>query len=54
MGELTAGIDSSPAWVPIVWCFYPMIVISAFQILSDSFDDNDHNSGTMIPVSHGS
>tara|TARA_Y100001968_G_scaffold323112_1_gene360262 strand:- start:737 stop:913 length:177 start_codon:yes stop_codon:yes gene_type:complete len=56
MGELISTADSYPVWKALVWCFYPMIVLIAFELLNNSIndDDDDQGGGMMIPAYQGS
>ena len=51
MGELQNSLDSFSVWQAILWCFYPMTVLVALELLARSFDDDDdQDGGKMIPV----
>ena len=54
MGELQTSLDSFSVWQAILWCFYPMTVLVALELLARSFDDDDdQDGGKMIPVLQG-
>ena len=54
LGEIQASVDSISAWKAIIWCFYPMVVLVALEILARFFDDDDdQDGGKMIPLLQG-
>ena len=51
MGQLQFAVDSLPAWKAVLWCFYPLATLVIFELISNSFnDDDDNDSGDMIPL----
>ncbi len=51
MGELQAAVESFPVWKAFLWCFYPITVVIAIELLSRGFDDDDdQGGGMMIPA----
>ena len=49
--ELQASLDSFSVWQAIIWCFYPITVLRALELLARIFDDDvDQDGGKMIPV----
>ena len=54
LSEIQASLDSFSAWKAILWCFYPMVVLVAIELLARTFDDDDdQDGGKMIPVMQG-
>ena len=55
MGELVSATDSYPVLKAIAWCFYPMLVLIALELLNNTFndDDDDQGGGMMIPAYQG-
>ncbi|WP_320674097.1 hypothetical protein [Prochlorococcus sp. MIT 1341] len=52
--QLQSSLDSFSAWKAILWCFYPMVVLVAFELLArNSDDDDDQGGGKMIPIMQG-
>ncbi len=51
MNELQASIEGFAAWKAILWCFYPMTVLVALELLVRTFnDDDDQDGGKAIPI----
>ncbi len=54
LGELQASTENVSAWKAIIWCFYPMAVLIALELLARRLDDDDDQDGSkMIPTLHG-
>jgi len=54
LGELQASTESISLWSAILWCFYPIAVLIAFELIARSFnDDDDQDGGKMIPILEG-
>ncbi len=55
MGELQNSFDSFSIWQAILWCYYPMTVLVALELLARSIDDDDdQDGGKMVPVMQSS
>ncbi len=51
MGELQASFHTFSIWQAILWCYYPMAVLVALELVARSIDDDDdQNGGRMVPV----
>mgnify|MGYP001242631710 CR=1 FL=1 len=51
LGEIQASVENISAWKAILWCFYPMSVLVALELLARILDDDDNqDGGKMIPV----
>ena len=37
--------DSFPAWMAILWCFYPMTVLVMVELFLRGIDDDDDDEG---------
>ena len=54
LGELQASIENISALKAMLWCFYPMAVLIALELLARTFDDDDdQDGGKMIPILQG-
>ena len=56
MTELQFTTDSFPIWKAILWVFYPMSVLVAFELFlgtNRDDDDDDEGGGIMTPVYQG-
>ncbi len=56
MTELQFTTDSFPIWKAILWCFYPMSILVAFELFlgtNGDDDDDDEGGGIMTPVYQG-
>ncbi len=54
LGELQASTESISTWKAILWCFYPMAVLIAIELLARALDDDDdQDGGRMIPILQG-
>ncbi len=57
MTELQFTTDSFPIWKAILWVFYPMSVLVAFELFLNAADgdddDDDESGGIMTPVYQG-
>ena len=56
MTELQFTTDTFPIWKAILWVFYPMSVLVAFELFlgTNGDDDNDdEGGGIMTPVYQG-
>ena len=51
MEEIQFITESFPAWKAILWCFYPMGIVVAIELIARIFnDDDDQDGGKMIPA----
>ena len=51
MGELQASFNSFSMWQAVLWCYYPMAVLVALELLARSIDDDDdQDGGKMVPA----
>ena len=54
MNELQASVENFAAWKAILWCFYPMTVLVALELLARMVnDDDDQDGGKAIPILQG-
>ena len=54
LGELQAYTENISALKSILWCFYPMSVLVALELLAHALDDGDNqDGGKMIPILQG-
>ena len=56
MTELQFTTDSFPIWKAILWVFYPMSDLVAFELFlgtNGDDDDDDEGGGIMTPVYQG-
>ena len=56
MTELQFTTDTFPIWKVILWVFYPMSVLVAFELFlgtNGDDDDDDEGGGVMTPVYQG-
>ena len=54
LGELQSSVETLSAFKAILWCFYPMTVVIALELLARTIDDDDdQDGGKMIPVLQG-
>ena len=52
LAELQASTENISPLKAILWCFYPMAVLVALELLARKLDD-DQNGGKMIPILQG-
>ena len=51
MGELQTSFNSFSIWHAVLWCYYPMAVLVAFELLARNIDDDDdQDGGKMVPA----
>ena len=51
MGELQTSLESFSIWQAILWCYYPMAMLVALDLLARiSDDDDDQDGGKMVPA----
>ena len=51
MGELQTSFNSFSIWQAVLWCYYPMAVLVALELLARSIDDDDdQDGGKMVPA----
>jgi len=51
LGEIQASVENISAWKAILWCFYPMSVLIALELVAQILDDdNDQGGGKTMPV----
>ena len=57
MSDLYQVAESFPIWKAILWCFYPMSILVAFELFLGAAggddDDDDEGGGIMTPVYQG-
>ena len=56
MIDLQLAADSFPIWKAILWVFYPMSALVAFELFlrsANDDDDDDEGGGIMSPVYQG-
>jgi len=54
LNELQSSIDQFSGFKAILWCFYPMTVVVALELIARTLDDDDdHDGGQMIPALQG-
>ena len=55
MGDFQVISETIPFWKVLAWCFYPLIALLAFDLITRDFDDDDdQGGGMMMPVYQGS
>ncbi len=51
MGELQTSFNSFSIWQAVLWCYYPMAILVALELLARSIDDDDdQDGGKMVPA----
>ena len=57
MSDLYQVAESFPIWKAILWCFYTMSILVAFELFLGAAggddDDDDEGGGIMTPVYQG-
>ena len=53
--QLQSSTENVSALKAILWCFYPMVVLVALELLSRVLDDDDDDldGGKMVPILQG-
>ena len=51
--QLQSSSENISALKAILWCFYPMAVLVALELLSRTLDDDDQDGGKMVPILQG-
>ena len=50
--QLQSSTENISALKAIIWCFYPMAVLVALELLARTMDD-DQGGGKMVPILQG-
>jgi len=52
--QLQSSTENISALKAIIWCFYPMAVLVALELLARTLDDDDdQGGGKMVPILQG-
>jgi len=51
--QLQSSTENISVFKTILWCFYPMAVLVALELLSRTLNDDDQDGGKIVPILQG-